>query len=83
MTKKFKLIPGSFGKTDESATTKAFEEYVGGIFYAEQLMRIYKNSYPGIKRFTFDKPLTKEEVFRNKASREGFTHLEIDAFLML
>lgn len=83
MTKKFKLISGPFGKTDESKTTKAFEEYVGGVFYAEQMMRIYNNSYPGIKKSAFDKPLSKQEIFRIKASKEGFTHLEIDAFLML
>lgn len=80
--KKFKLIRGPFGETDESKTTKAFEEYVGGIFYAEQMMRIYKNSYP-VRMNALDKPLSKQEVFRIKAGQEGFTHLEIDAFLML
>jgi len=77
----FKTIPGPFGGTDERATQEAFVKYVGGRAKAEQLDRLWRNSYPA-PTAGFGQ-LSKEEVFCRKAKREGFKDNEIDAFMML
>lgn len=57
-------------------------EYVGGRHRADKLSRIAQNSYPhGCLGSMYYK--TREEVFRSKATQDGFTNLEVDAFLML
>jgi hypothetical protein len=81
MPKPFQAIPGPFGKTDEQATTNAFEEYVGGVRRAQRLLYIYNNSYPMPGRWT--EQVSKDQVFRSRAKREGFTDAEIDAFFVV
>lgn len=78
----FKVVPGPFGGSDERATQEAFVEYVGGTRKADRLMYLWNDSYPCSTHDIF-KPLTKEEVFRSKAIREGYTHEQISAFLIL
>jgi hypothetical protein len=60
-----------------------FEKLVGGRVRADRLARIWSQSYPGVRISTFRDPPTREEVFRKKARRDGFTDREIDAYLEL
>lgn len=77
--KSFKTIPSPFGTgIDEQATTAAFENYVGGVSKAQQLFRIYKESYPSA-RWGHVRGMSKIEVFCAKAKNAGFNQAEIDA----
>lgn len=67
---------------DEQTATDAFEKLVGGVSRAQHLFRLWKESYPA-GRLGWDKGKTKEEVFRQKAKRDGFVVKEINAFLRL
>ena len=80
--KPFELVPGPFGRADERASHEAFEEYMGGRSRADQLFRIYQNSYP-MPTHQIGVTLSSEEVFQHKAKREGFSQEEIDALLLL
>jgi hypothetical protein len=70
---------------DESNDHRAFEDYVGGVDKAQQLFRIYKDSYATTNMFPTQPSYgkTKEEVFRKKASQAGFNIRDIDALLSL
>jgi hypothetical protein len=76
MSKTFKPIPGPFGHIDEAATTQAFEEFMGGVSRAQQILRVWNNSYPSYRR-------EKIQNFISAAGREGFKSEEISAFLSL
>ena len=79
----FRPAPGPFGaRPDEMATHEAFADYVGGRERAERMSRLYSDSYPRRGPGVFDR-YSKEDVFRTKALREGFSEAEIDAFLSL
>lgn len=82
--RKFRPVPSPFGVgTDERATHQKFIEFIGGTERADRLLRIWKDSFPGIRTSAFEKPPSKEQVFRRKAKAEGFTDGEIEAFLSL
>jgi len=81
MSKNFKPVIGTFGGIDEQATQDAFVDFVGGMSRAEALSRISQNSWPSFG--AFGKPVSKTDVFRAKALREGFTKQQIEAFLSL
>lgn len=87
MSKKpFEPIPSPFGTmNDEQRTQDAFVDYVGGTAKAEQLSRIWQNSWPSGTNYDrlMGRGGTKEDVFRAKAKREGFTDEDVDAFLSL
>lgn len=61
---------------DEQEANNRFVRLVGGIKRADRLQQIWNNSFPQFN-------MTKQEVFREKAKSEGFTDLQIDAFLRL
>jgi hypothetical protein len=84
--KPFQPVPSPFGTpgfNHEQATQDAFVEYVGGTRKAEQLSRLYNDSYPTPWPPGHPYARTKIEVFRAKALREGFSKEDIDAFMML
>jgi hypothetical protein len=85
MAKTFKAIPGPFGGVDEQATTDAFEQFVGGVRKAQHLLYLYNNSYPHGTEMDrlMGKGRTKDQVFRTKAKREGFTDAHINAFFVV
>ena len=76
-------IPGPFGGLDEQAMTDQFEELMGGRDRAGRLCSILRDSYPQTGYGYWVKAMSKTEVFRSKASREGFSTREIDAILEL
>ena len=64
---------------NEQALTDRFEQACGSVFCAQQLFHIYKDSYPHHDinpRYA----KTKDQVFRARAEREGFTRKQIQAF---
>ena len=75
--------PGSPAFVDDMATQEAFVEYMGGRGRADAIEAVWKRSWPmpgiggGLGK------LSKTEVFKMKALREGFTAEEVRAFLML
>jgi len=82
--KKFKVVRSPFGGVDERATHDAFVEFVGGRDRADRLFWIWKHSYEQTVYPSYlYKPVPREQVFREKAKREGFTDEEVDAFLSL
>ena len=82
MSKTFKAIAGPFGGTDEAATHRAFEEFVGGISSAERILRLWNNTYAIPSGFSTN-GLTKSQVFERVAKREGIPASHIAAFLSL
>ena len=82
---KFQVVKDQWGRMDEGATQEAFVIYVGGVAKAEGLLHLWNTSYPVGTRYDFlyGRGKTKEDVFYNKAIREGFTDEEIDAFMLL
>ncbi len=78
MTRKNKKL---FDRKDEQKMTEQFEDLIGRV-RAEQLLQIWKNSYPLGTRyeFLFGKGKTRVQVFEEKAKQEGFTDEEIIAF---
>lgn len=84
--KPFVVVPSPFGTpgfNDERATQDAFVEYVGGPGQADQLSRIYQNSYPHGANDMDPYYKTKDQVFRIRALRDGFTDEDVDAFFSL
>jgi len=85
--KRFKHIKNEFGLVDEQATQEAFETFVGGINRAERLVWLWNNSYPSgtayDRMFRANSYQSKENIFKNKAKREGFADEQIKAFLSL
>lgn len=84
----FKQTPSPFGHgTDEASTQEAFVEYVGGRPRAEQLSRLWSQSYAhGTQYDKVFRPgmcKTREQVFHSKARAAGFSECEIAAFLSL
>ncbi len=62
-----------------------FVELVGGSRRADRLMKISQDSYP-MSSWSCElghHKISREEVFRNKAKREGFNDREINSFLAL
>ena len=78
----FKVVMNPFGGKDEQKTQDAFVKFVGGTHRAEQLSKLWGNSYPGTTR-GFERALTKREVFCMKAKNAGFTTEEVNAFFCL
>lgn len=66
---------------DEQVATKAFEELCGSVERAQQLFRIFKDSYPMPGQWM--EQLPKRVVFRRRALFTGFTEQEIEALLDL
>jgi len=67
---------------DEQAATDRFEQLCGGVYNAQALLRLWKNTY------AHDHPnprysQSKEEVFWAIALDSDFTEEQIDAFLDL
>jgi hypothetical protein len=80
----FKPVPSPFGNGNhEQATQDAFVDYVGGQAKAEQLSRLWQNSYQTPWPPGHQYARTKAEVFRNKAKAEGFSDEDVDAFMLL
>lgn len=77
---KFQSVPGPFGGIDEQATTKAFEDFMGGVARAQRIFQIYVNSYPS-KHPNPRYSKNKEQVFTDNATRQGFSEREIEALL--
>jgi hypothetical protein len=70
---------------DEQERTDAFVALAGGRANADRIDRVWKESWPhgtALDRL-YGTALSKEEVFRLKAKREGFSAKVIDAFLAL
>lgn len=66
---------------NEQTLTDNFVKLVGGRTRADQLFRILQSSYPTQGRW--GEKISKNEVFRMKAKREGFADKEINAILRL
>ena len=80
-------VKNPFGGIDEQKSQALFEDAVGGVKKAEQMMRLWNDSYPcGTK---YDKTFktgfyrSKEQIFNIKAKRDGFTQKQINMFLAL
>jgi hypothetical protein len=80
-------VKNCFGGVDEQISTDMFEEAVGGAKRAEHLQYIWNNSFPvGTE---YDRKMreryyhSKEDMFRLKAKREGYTDEQIEMFLSL
>ena len=75
------------GKETEAEKHAAFEEAVGGVSKAEQMQRLWNNSYPVGTKYDYSMKTgvyrSKEQVFWIKAKREGFTDKQIKMFLSL
>jgi len=62
-----------------------FVQLVGGMTRADRLSKISQNSYP-MPSWSCElghHKVSRKEVFRNKAKREGFSDKEINSFLAL
>ncbi len=70
------------GNISEQGRNDRFVDIVGGRQRAEQLSRIYQNSYP-MPGHCIAPAKSKTEVFMMKAKRERFTQKEINAFMAL
>ena len=87
MKKPFKPIKCSLCGIDEQATVYAFEDYVGGVAKADQILYLWKNSYPSGSKY--DKVFStgyyhsRKENFSRKALDAGFCQQDIDAFFIL
>lgn len=70
---------------DEQKETDKFVKLCGSVKKAEQLFRLYTNSFPFGTSLTFlmDRGKTKEQVFIKKALEENFTMKQINALLNL
>jgi len=76
------LPQNPFGGVDEQAATDMFEEAVGGVKKAEQMMGLWNNTFKTDMR-PQGRLHTKEELFRTKAITEGFKDEHVDLFLAL
>lgn len=67
---------------DEEYEQEKFIRAVGGRSKADELQRIWNNSFP---HSTYDifHPKSKTDVFKEKARDSGFTTKQINAFLNL
>lgn len=70
-------------RTDEQERQDYFVELCGGTNKADALERIYKESYPCSHPLDIFKKYTKEDIFRMKAKKAGFTNKQINYFLSL
>ena len=72
---------------DEEKKQVEFVTAVGGYTRADRLLYISNNSYPHgtkyDKLFRKSSYMSKQDVFRSKAKREGFTDKQINMFLNL
>lgn len=72
---------------DEQEANDEFIGLVGGVRKADRLQQIWNSSYPHgteyDKVFHRESYKSKEEVFRERALREGYTKRQIEAFLNL
>ena len=67
---------------DEQEATDRFEQLCGGVSRAQELLRVWQNSYASPHPIpTYSK--SKEEVFWLSAMARGFSDEQIDAFLDL
>jgi len=64
---------------DEQAATDEYEDICGGRHNAERLFKLYCNSYASNGYYA----KTKEEIFEDRAIREGFTKKQINALYRL
>lgn len=77
-------VPSPFGTgCDEQAENDAFEQLCGGHVRAFRLLHLWQDTYatpwpPGHMYYK-----TKEQVFRAKAKRDGFTDEQVEAFFHL
>ncbi len=71
-------VEGPFGGCDEQAEHNALWDMMGRN-RTERLARLWSNSYPCKGPGVFDR-YGKEDVWRRKAEREGYTDCEIAAF---
>lgn len=74
-------ILNPFGGRDEQAETDRFVQIMGGRREADQIDQLYRDSYPyptGLYS-----TCSKDDAFRDKAQRRGFTQDQIRAFLAL
>jgi hypothetical protein len=70
-----------FGFRDEQAEQDRFLNIMGNGEKADQIQQLYRDSYP-YPTGLFSK-CSKDDAFRDKAERRGFTKDQIDAFLSL
>ena len=70
---------------DEQEANDRFVRLVGGVRKADRLQQIWNSSFP--HGMEYDKLqgryISREQDFRNKAKREGFSDRAIEAFLKL
>ena len=67
---------------DEQTATYYFENMVGGTAKADEMLRLWRDSYQCDMR-PQGKLHTRQEVFEKKAKRAGFTQEQIDCFYNL
>jgi hypothetical protein len=71
---------------NEQKETENFEKACGGRSKADQLFKIFQDSYPGhaydVKKFHV-REYSKTEVFKLRASKYGFTNTQIEMLLRL
>lgn len=68
---------------DEAAEHKAFEDLCGGPSRAFRLLHVWQNTSPSVWHVGDPYYKSRNEIFRRKAKREGFSDTEINAFLHL
>jgi hypothetical protein len=67
---------------NEQERQDRFVRLVGGTNRADELMRIWNNSYPHGTKYDrlYGRGLTKEQAFERNALNRGFTKRQISAF---
>ncbi len=71
--------------TTEIESQDRFVKLVGGTHRADELMRIWNDSYPHGTEYDrlFGRGLTKEQAFERSAIAHGFTKRQINSFRSL
>ncbi len=79
------FIDNGFGGKDEQAMQAHFEELVGGVARATQMLRLWTSSYQcgTMTDFLRGHGTSKKKAFERAAKREGFTQDMIDCFYSL
>ncbi len=80
---KFELVKDESGKIEEGKSHEAFEEFLGGPRRAFNILKIWQDTNHTIYGKNHRYYKTKDQMFRERAMRQGYTKDEIDAFLIL
>lgn len=79
------FIDNGFGGKDEQKMQDHFEELVGGVARATQMLNLWNQSYQRgtMTDFLQGHGTLKKQAFERAAKREGFTQEMIDCFYEL